>query len=191
LRGWWRIEFSFNELNWNFNTIEFSATELLKFFQLINSFHQSDPNFHSVPNQNLERKIRLVWIIAVKDDMTRLHFVFPFKIRRNPWQDLYTLRGKPNHRPLGKHQPLYSPPYRIHHSHWPKMNGRLFRDPWCRLQFPWRLLPLDAFQFQRKRFGLDRRKESVIAESNETEATRPTNLESDSEEVWGAVLVLP
>ncbi|PBK82765.1 hypothetical protein ARMGADRAFT_684202 [Armillaria gallica] len=38
---------------------------------------------------------------------------------------------------------------------------------------------------------LDRRKESVIAESNETEATRPTNLESDSEEVWGAVLVLP
>ncbi len=39
---------------------------------------------------------------------------------------------------------------------------------------------------------LDRRKESVIAESNEAEeAKRPTNLESDSEEVWGAVLVLP
>ncbi|KAK0486236.1 Foie gras liver health family 1-domain-containing protein [Armillaria novae-zelandiae] len=34
--------------------------------------------------------------------------------------------------------------------------------------------------------------ESVVAESNETEeATEPTNHESDSQEVWGAVLVLP
>ncbi|KAK0494835.1 Gryzun, putative trafficking through golgi-domain-containing protein [Armillaria luteobubalina] len=39
---------------------------------------------------------------------------------------------------------------------------------------------------------LDRRKESVVVESNETEeATKPTNHESNSQEVWGAVLVLP
>ncbi|KAG7449712.1 uncharacterized protein BT62DRAFT_1002032 [Guyanagaster necrorhizus] len=43
---------------------------------------------------------------------------------------------------------------------------------------------------------LDRRRESVIAESNETEQeggknTRPPDPENDSEEIWGTVLVLP